>query len=136
MSNQLSKNQASSMNNNSAPNTTSSGGRSTGKNLQTLLAMYRASEARARRAEYRRRKIPKNPTEVARAPFKRIARAIADRVVPDYYLDRTAITALHEVSEAYLAGLFTDIKELAEHARREKITIEDMQLVLKIRGGF
>lgn len=92
---------------------------------------------RARGAEWRRRKsVPRKITEVSRAPFTRIANAIARRVAPDYFLEKCAIKALHEASERYIEGLFRAMKTAAEHGRREKIIIEDMQLILKLRGGL
>ena len=41
-----------------------------------------------------------------------------------------AIGALHEVSEAYLAGLFEDSNLATIHAKQQTLMVQDMHLVI------
>ena len=46
----------------------------------------------------------------------------------------TAITALQEVAENFIVGLFEDVNVLAVHAKRVKVMPQDVRLALRIRG--
>ncbi|GKD65968.1 histone H3.2-like protein, partial [Tanacetum coccineum] len=52
----------------------------------------------------------------------------------DLRFQSSAVAALQEASEAYLAGLFEDTNLCAIHAKRVTIIPKDMQLARRIRG--
>ncbi|XP_066265843.1 uncharacterized protein [Branchiostoma lanceolatum] len=52
----------------------------------------------------------------------------------DLRFQSSAVMALQEASEAYLVGLFEDTNLCAIHAKRDTITVDDLQLALFIRG--
>jgi histone H3 len=67
-------------------------------------------------------------------PFQRLVREIAHDFRTDLRFMPTAILALQEAAEAYLAGLFEDTNLCAIHAKRVTIFPKDMQLARRIRG--
>nr|GEX99525.1 histone H3.2 [Tanacetum cinerariifolium] len=67
-------------------------------------------------------------------PFQRLVREIKQDVKTDLRFQSSAVTALQEVSEAYLVELFEDTNLCAIHAKRVMIMPKDMQLARRIRG--
>ena len=71
---------------------------------------------------------------IRKAPFNRLVREIA-RDQRDYIrFCSSAVSALQEAAEAYLAGLFEDTNLCAIHAKRVTIMPRDIQLARRIRG--
>ena len=71
---------------------------------------------------------------IRKAPFGRLVREIARNQKNDVRFCSSAVAALHEASEAYLAGLFEDTNLCAVHAKRVTIMPRDVQLARRIRG--
>nr|GEZ98948.1 histone H3.2 [Tanacetum cinerariifolium] len=67
-------------------------------------------------------------------PFQRLVREIKQDFKTDLRFQSSAVTALQEVSEAYLVELFEDTNLCAIHAKRVTIMPKDMQLARRIRG--
>ncbi|KAH8052358.1 hypothetical protein JL722_10189 [Aureococcus anophagefferens] len=70
----------------------------------------------------------------AQAPFQRLVREIAQDFKTDLRFQGSAVLALQEAAEAYLAGLFEDTNLCAIHAKRVTIMPKDIQLARRIRG--
>lgn len=82
---------------------------------------------------------------IAKLPFARVVREIAQDFVSDYThsgtpaglrWQSTAILALQEASEAFLVHLFEDANLCALHAKRVTIMQRDIQLARRIRGQW
>ncbi|KAJ2009135.1 centromeric DNA-binding histone H3-like protein cse4 [Coemansia thaxteri] len=82
---------------------------------------------------------------IAKLPFARVVREIAQDYVGDYTHSNTttglrwqssAILALQEASEAFLVHLFEDANLCALHAKRVTIMQRDIQLARRIRGQW
>ncbi|KAJ2583595.1 centromeric DNA-binding histone H3-like protein cse4 [Coemansia sp. RSA 1694] len=82
---------------------------------------------------------------IAKLPFARVVREIAQDYVSDYTHSGTptglrwqssAIMALQEASEAFLVHLFEDANLCALHAKRVTIMQRDIQLARRIRGQW
>ncbi|KAJ1816495.1 centromeric DNA-binding histone H3-like protein cse4 [Coemansia sp. RSA 2671] len=82
---------------------------------------------------------------IAKLPFARVVREIAQDYVSDYTHSGTptglrwqssAILALQEASEAFLVHLFEDANLCALHAKRVTIMQRDIQLARRIRGQW
>lgn len=71
---------------------------------------------------------------IAKMPFQRLVREIAEDIKPDVRFQSSAVTAIQEASEAYLVGLFEDTNLCALHAKRVTIMPKDIQLARRIRG--
>lgn len=71
---------------------------------------------------------------IAKLPFQRLVREIAQDMKNELRFQGTAIEALQEASEAYLVSLLEDTNLCAIHARRVTIMPKDMQLARRIRG--
>lgn len=71
---------------------------------------------------------------IARLPFQRLVREIAQDVKTDLRFQASAVSALQEAAEAYLVGLFEDTNLIAIHAKRVTIMPKDLQLARRIRG--
>jgi histone H3 len=71
---------------------------------------------------------------IRKLPFQRLVREVAQEFKTDLRFQASAITALQEASEAYLAGLFEDTNLCAIHAKRVTIMPKDMSLARRIRG--
>ncbi|KAI6704430.1 hypothetical protein NL676_007392 [Syzygium grande] len=67
-------------------------------------------------------------------PFQRLVQEIAQDFKTDLRFQSSAVTALQEVAEAYLVGLFEDTNLCAIHAKRVTIMPKDIQLARRIRG--
>ena len=70
-----------------------------------------------------------------RAPFVRVCRQILSQVPHGQgcRFSQEAITALQEVTEAYLVGLFEDAQLCAIHAGRVTLMVRDLALARKLR---
>lgn len=71
---------------------------------------------------------------IRKLPFQRLVREVAETFIPDVRFQSSAIVALQEASESYLAGLFEDTNLCAIHAKRVTIMPKDIQLARRIRG--
>ena len=73
---------------------------------------------------------------IKKIPFQRVVREIALDYKSDIRFQASAIIALQEASESYIIGVFQDTNLCAIHAKRVTIMAKDMQLALRIRGGY
>jgi len=71
---------------------------------------------------------------VRKLPFQRLVREIAQDFKGDLRFQGSAILALQEAAEAYLASLFEDTNLCAIHAKRITIMPKDIQLARILRG--
>jgi len=71
---------------------------------------------------------------IAKLPFQRLVREIAQDLDPNLRFQITAIHAMQDACEAYLTSLFEDTNLCAIHAKRVTIMPKDMQLARRIRG--
>jgi histone H3 len=71
---------------------------------------------------------------IRKLPFQRLVREIANEFRTDLRFQGSAVLALQEASEAYMAGLFGDTNLCAIHAKRVTIMPKDLQLARRIRG--
>ncbi|ETN36732.1 uncharacterized protein HMPREF1541_09010 [Cyphellophora europaea CBS 101466] len=71
---------------------------------------------------------------IRKLPFQRLVREIAHDLRSDLRFQSSAILALQESTEAFLAGIFADTNLCAVHARRVTIQPKDMQLARRLRG--
>ena len=77
---------------------------------------------------------------IRKLPFQRLVREVANdeaagsRFLRGVRFQATAVQALQEASEDYLAHLLEDSKLEAIHAKRVTIQVKDMQLARRIRG--
>ena len=71
---------------------------------------------------------------IARAPFVRVVREIANEIKHDFRFQFSALDALQEASEAYLVSLFEDANLCALHAKRVTLMPKDLYLSMRIRG--
>jgi histone H3 len=71
---------------------------------------------------------------IRKLPFQRLVREIAQNHRDDLRFQASAIAALQQAAEAYLASLFEDTNLCALHAKRVTILARDMQLARRIRG--
>ena len=96
-----------------------------------------------KRFKYRRGKLAlieirkyQRSTELllGKVAFQRLVREISQTFAPGLRFQPSALLALQEASETYLAEVFDDMNLCAIHARRVTILPRDMQLALRIRG--
>jgi histone H3 len=81
------------------------------------------------------RKYQKNTDLLIRkAPFQHLVKEIATNLKSDLQMQSTALLALQEALEAYLACLFEDSNDCAIHAKCVTIMPKDIQLAQRIRG--
>lgn len=71
---------------------------------------------------------------IAKQPFQRLVREIAQEFRSELRFQANAILALQEASESYLVGVFEDTNLCAIHAKRVTIMPKDLQLARRIRG--
>merc|ERR1711973_992100 len=71
---------------------------------------------------------------IRKLPIQRLVREIAQDFKTDLRVQSSAVMALQEACEAYLAGLFEDTNLCAIHAKRVTIMPKDIQLARRIRG--
>ncbi len=67
-------------------------------------------------------------------PFQRLVQQITREVAGERRFQSSAVLALQEAAEAYLADLFKDAQAVALYARRLTVTPRDLQLARRIRG--
>ncbi|KIW21887.1 histone, partial [Cladophialophora immunda] len=70
---------------------------------------------------------------IRKGPFQRLVREIAQYFKGDLRFQSSAIAALQEATEAYLAGLFHDSNQCAIHAKRVTIQPRDIKLARRLR---
>lgn len=71
---------------------------------------------------------------IAKAPFQRLVREIAERYNSEIRFQSSALFALQEAAEVYLVGILEDTGICAIHANRSTIMKKDMDLARRIRG--
>jgi len=71
---------------------------------------------------------------IAKLPFQRLVREIAQGINSNLRFQSISILALQEASESYLTSLFEDTNLCAIHAKRVTIMPKDMRLAQRIRG--
>ena len=71
---------------------------------------------------------------LARAPFQRFIRSIAEGIDGQLRFQSGALLALQEASESYITGMFEDANLCAIHASRVTLMKKDMDLARRIRG--
>ena len=71
---------------------------------------------------------------LARAPFQRLIRSIAEGIDGQLRFQSGALLALQEASESYITGIFEDANLCAIHASRVTLMKKDMDLARRIRG--
>lgn len=71
---------------------------------------------------------------IAKQPFRRLVREIAQDLLSDVMFQQTAMLALQEAAETYLVSLFEDANLCAIHAKRVTIQPKDIQLACSLRG--
>jgi histone H3 len=78
---------------------------------------------------------------IRKLPFQRLVREIAQDLSrefsfkADLRFQSSAVMAIQEAAEAYLAGLFEDTNLIAIHCKRVTIMPKDIQLARRLRGG-
>jgi len=71
---------------------------------------------------------------VAKLPFQRLVREVAQDFKSDLRFQASATRALQHASEHYLTSLFEDSNLCAIHGKRVTIAPKDIQLARRIRG--
>lgn len=71
---------------------------------------------------------------IAKLPFQRLVREIAQNHNAELRFQMSAVLALQETAEVYLTSLFSDTLLCALHAKRTTINVKDMRLARRIRG--
>lgn len=71
---------------------------------------------------------------IAKRPFQRLVKEVAQDVKPGLRFQSTAVLALQEAAEAYMINLFEDTILCALHGKRVTIMKKDMLLARRIRG--
>ncbi len=65
-------------------------------------------------------------------PFQRLVREVAGDVKSDLRFQASAMAAMQEASEAYLAVIMEETNQIAIHTKRQTISDKDMQLARRI----
>nr|KAK5435730.1 histone H3.1 [Exophiala xenobiotica] len=71
---------------------------------------------------------------IRKLPFQRLVREIAHDLRSELRFQSSAILALQDSTEAFLASIFADTNLCAIHAGRVTIQPKDMQLARRLRG--
>lgn len=71
---------------------------------------------------------------VARAPFSRLVREIAESHKAGLRFQSSAVAAIQEATEAFVISLLSDANLTALHANRVTALPRDLQLVRRLRG--
>jgi histone H3 len=71
---------------------------------------------------------------VAKAPFSRLVREIAETHKAGLRFQSTAVAAIQEATEAFVISLLSDANLTALHANRVTALPRDLQLVRRLRG--
>jgi histone H3/H4 len=92
--------------------------------------------ARITHRKQRRPKVVPNTEKpcIPRAPFKRLVRNIIKTHNASTRISETAIAALHELTELYMASAFEDAGAIAARGRRVTVFAADMQVARDIRN--
>ena len=72
---------------------------------------------------------------IRKLPFQRLVREIMMNIRTDLRVQGSAMLALQEATEAYLASLFEDTQLCAIHAGRTGVQPKDMALARRIAGN-
>jgi histone H3 len=73
-------------------------------------------------------------TLIARAPFSRLVREIAESHKAGLRFQSSAVAAIQEATESFVIGLLGDANLTALHANRVTALPRDLQLVRRLRG--
>lgn len=76
---------------------------------------------------------------IPKAAFDRLVRELVkdnSSYFRQYRLQPAAVKALREAAEAKLIEIFEDSQLMAIHAKRTTVQAQDMQKVVRIKGGF
>ena len=86
-------------------------------------------------SNYQVRKLQKS-TEllVAKAPFSRLVREVAETHKAGLRFQASAVAAIQEATEAFVVSLLSDANLAALHASRVTAMPRDLQLVRRLRG--
>ena len=71
---------------------------------------------------------------IAKAPFSRLVREIAETHKAGLRFQSTAVAAIQEATEAFVISLLSDANLTALHANRVTALPRDLQLVRRLRG--
>ena len=71
---------------------------------------------------------------IAKAPFSRLVREIADSHKVGLRFQSSAVAAIQEATEAFVVSLLSDANLTALHANRVTALPRDLQLVRRLRG--
>ena len=71
---------------------------------------------------------------IAKAPFSRLVREIADSQKVGLRFQSSAVAAIQEATEAFVVSLLSDANLTALHANRVTALPRDLQLVRRLRG--
>jgi histone H3 len=72
---------------------------------------------------------------IPKLPFQRLVKEVMmDKYRADLRITATAVIALQEATESYLATLFEDANLCAIHAKRMTVFPRDIQLARRLRG--
>jgi histone H3 len=71
---------------------------------------------------------------IAKMPFARLVKEIAQEYKPDIRFQSSAVCALQEASEAHLVRLFEDANACVVAAKRVTLMPKDIQLARRLRG--
>lgn len=71
---------------------------------------------------------------IRKLPFQRLVREIAMGMKPELRFQSTALLALQEGAEAFLAGMFHDSNLIAIHGRRVTLMPKDILLWKRLHG--
>lgn len=81
------------------------------------------------------RKLQKSTeTLIAKAPFSRLVREVAETHKAGLRFQASAVAAIQEASEAFVVSLLADSTICALHAGRVTTMPRDLQLVRRLRG--
>ena len=71
---------------------------------------------------------------IAKAPFARLVREVAEAHKAGLYFQSAALAAIQEATEAFVISLLGDANLTALHANRVTTMPRDLQLVRRLRG--
>ena len=81
------------------------------------------------------RKLQKSTDSlIAKAPFSRLVREVAESHKAGLRFQASAVAALQEATEAFVVSLLSDSNVVALHAGRVTAMPRDLQLVRRLRG--
>jgi len=71
---------------------------------------------------------------IPKLPFQRLVREVAQNWTNSPRFTASAVSALHEASEAFIIEMFQDANLCAVHAKRVTVMPKDIRLARRIRG--